>query len=631
MNGGMINQTKLVQGPKAIAMTAKKLRSRTAGMPLTLALALGSFTLLAVLSVVLVGAWSGYQNTVDLLRQKADVVLSSALTQLDLHLSAAENQASFLANAISEGEISPKDTDRFVAMMQGALAATPQISGLYFIDSNYRMTGAERTATSAVPVFAGLRMDPEIRRVLIDAQGHQGAYWADLLWRDEWQSLQVNMRYPVWQDGAFLGVMVANVSVPSLSEFMGNMESDFGFNAFILVDRQKVLAHPMMQFGFPGLTRWKPMPTLAQVGDPVLMSIWDEQGRDPSLSSLFAEGSGHAVRLGDETYLYIYREINTYGGHPWLVGSYLRASDLAAEFQRLFVAILFCGAILLLVLVGSVMMGRRISRPAQVLAREARLICTLDLDDVRPVPGSFFRELNEAAEAFNAMLVGLRWFEAYVPKTLVRRLIAAGLAGGTSGEVRQVTVLFTDIADFTGLSGLLTPTETAEFLNHHFSLISNCVLEEGGTIDKFIGDSVMAFWGAPEHQPDHAARALRAARAIARIVAKHGDEALPPRLKGRVLRVRVGVHAGPAVVGNIGSEERLNYTLVGQTVIIACRLEQFGRVLPLSHAGASTIVTTASTVLEAGHSLDDDDTEDIGPHRLRGTLEPVDLVRLLYA
>jgi class 3 adenylate cyclase len=598
-------------------------------MPLTLAVALGSFTLLAVIAVVLVGAWSGYRNTIDLLRQKADVVLSSALTQLDLHLSAAENQASFLANAISEGEISSEDPDRFVAMMQGALAATPQISGLYFIDTSYRMTGAERTETRAVPVFAGLSMDPDIRRMVADARTHNGAYWADLLWRDEWQSLQVNMRYPVWQKGTFLGVMVANVSVPSLSEFMGNMESDFGFNAFILIDKSRVLAHPLMQFGLPGLTRRNPIPTLAQVGDPVLMSIWDKNGYDDSLSSMFAEGTGHAVRLGDETYLFIYRQISTYGGHPWLVGSYLRASDLAAEFQRLFIAIIFCGLVLLLVLVGSVFMGRRISRPAQVLALEARLVRDLDLDAVRPVPGSYFRELNDAAEAFNAMLVGLRWFQAYVPKTLVRRLIAAGLAGETSGEVRQVTVLFTDIADFTGLSAKLSPMETAEFLNHHFSLVSNCVLAEGGTIDKFIGDSVMAFWGAPENQPDHAARALRAARAITQVMAERGASALPPALKNRVLRVRIGVHAGPAVVGNIGSEERLNYTLVGQTVIIASRLEQFGRALPPSHAGASTVVITASTIREAGLSVTDDGIEEIGAHRLRGTLDPVDLVRLI--
>lgn len=595
-------------------------------MPLTLAVVLGSFTLLAVLAVVLVGAWSGYQNTIDLLRQKADVVLNSALTQLHLHLTAAEDQAAFLATAISDHEVDPKDQDRFVAMIQGALAATPQISALYFIDANHRMTGAERTEASAVPVFAGLGLDPDIRRMVSDAHARKGPYWADLLWRDEWQALQVNLRYPVWRDGTFMGVMVANVSVPSLSAFMGNMESDFGFNAFILIDRQRVLAHPMMQFGFPGLTRWHAIPSLNEVGDPVLMSIWDPQSRDNTLSGLFAEGTGHAVRLGDETYLFIYREIFDYGGRPWLVGSYLRASDLAGEFKRLFIAILFCGVVLVAVLIGSVVLGKRISRPAQVLAREARLIRDLDLDAVRPVPGSFFRELNDAAQAFNAMLVGLRWFQAYVPKTLVRRLIAAGVAGVPSGELRHVTVLFTDIADFTGLASALGPTETADFLNEHFSIVSDCVLAEGGTIDKFIGDSVMAFWGAPEHQPDHAARALRAARAIARAIAHHNTQPQPAALKGRTLSVRIGVHSGPAVVGNIGSNERLNYTLVGQTVIIACRLEQFGRNLPSSYRGSSTITATASTVQEAGFSLSDPGIEHVGAHRLRGTREAVDLV-----
>ena len=179
----------------------------------------------------------------------------------------------------------------------------------------------------------------------------------------------------------------------------------------------------------------------------------------------------------------------------------------------------------------------------------------------------------DATGAFNAMVAGLRSFETYVPKTLVLRLLRGG--GGTvASEERQVTVMFTDIVGFSALAERASAAETAALLNRHFSAVATCIEAEGGTVDKYIGDGLMAFWGAPEDQPDHAARAVRAARAVARAVRRQADEqrrgGQPP------IRVRIGVHSGPAVAGNIGSKSRINYTLVGDTVNMAARIEQLG-------------------------------------------------------
>lgn len=596
----------------------------TAGMPLALALVLGTFAFIAVLLVLSIGTWTGYRNTVDLLQQKASLIVSSATNELKTHLDAAEEQTRFIGAAITSGSITPTSSDTFVAMLQGALAATPQISGLYFITPDYRLIGAERTDRSAVPVFAGLALDPDIRHMVAEAQRHHDAYWGKLTWRDEWRALQVTVRLPVWLDQTFLGVVMANVSVPSLSAIIADMQSAFGYHAFILVNHRYVLAHPLLQFGFPGLDRWRPMPTLTQMGDPVLMGIWESQNENRLLTSQLHKGNGHAIRLGDESYIFLYQQLSGYGPTPWLVGTYLPASDLSGELRRLVIAIILCLAILVLVLMGAVVLGQRISHPARVLARQARLVKDLDLDSVRPVPGSYFRELNDAAQAFNAMLVGLRWFQSYVPKTLVRRLITAGLTGDNASEERSVTVLFTDIRNFTTLSSKLTPAETATFLNHHFALITDCVLATGGTVDKFIGDAVMAFWGAPDHQNDHAARALITARAIAR--ALRNDE----QCRDAGLYVRMGIHTGPAVVGNIGSQERLNYTLVGQTVITAHRIEQFGKSFPVDGADSSLILASRETLNVAGQSivLSADEIDPVGSHRLPGLGKAVDLVRI---
>lgn len=172
------------------------------------------------------------------------------------------------------------------------------------------------------------------------------------------------------------------------------------------------------------------------------------------------------------------------------------------------------------------------------------------------------------------MLAGLKWFETYVPKNLVLRLMRSG---GTSvqSEEREVTVLFTDLVDFTQIGSRLAPAQLAALLNEHFTLLAEAIEAEEGTVDKYMGDSIMAFWGAPLDQPDHAARACRAARNIARRVS---IENVRRRAAGEApLGLRIGIHSGAAIVGNIGAPSRVNYTMIGDTVNIAQRLEGLGK------------------------------------------------------
>ncbi len=160
-----------------------------------------------------------------------------------------------------------------------------------------------------------------------------------------------------------------------------------------------------------------------------------------------------------------------------------------------------------------------------------------------------------------------------------------------ASETRELTVMFTDIVHFSEISERMGAEETAAFLNRHFGLLAACIEAEDGTIDKYIGDAVMAFWGAPDRMDDHAAR--RSARRAA------SPRRSPPtmraaRRKGlRPVRVRIGIHSGPAVVGNIGTPERVNYTIVGDTVNDAQRLEALGHKLD---AGADvTVLMSAET------------------------------------
>src|SRR5579862_3841694 len=137
-------------------------------------------------------------------------------------------------------------------------------------------------------------------------------------------------------------------------------------------------------------------------------------------------------------------------------------------------------------------------------------VCSSDLR-------SRLREIDDAAHSLDKARGALKWFGAYVPQRLVRRLMEVG-EDGVASRRRFVTVMFTDIVEFTPQAEELPEQETAELLNHHFALLGACIEHEHGVIDKYIGDSVMAVWGGISRDEDHAAAAIRAALAIARVI-----------------------------------------------------------------------------------------------------------------
>ena len=150
--------------------------------------------------------------------------------------------------------------------------------------------------------------------------------------------------------------------------------------------------------------------------------------------------------------------------------------------------------------------------------------------------------------------------------------------------------MFTDIVDFTPQAENMTSEAVAKMLNDHFEILATCIEAEGGTIDKYIGDAVMAFWGAPDYQIDHPARACRAAKSINDAINRDNKNRIAEGLSP--IRLRIGIHTGRLVVGNIGSSGRLNYTVVGDTVNVAQRIEQLGKTI--EHRSDSAVITLTS-------------------------------------
>ena len=159
--------------------------------------------------------------------------------------------------------------------------------------------------------------------------------------------------------------------------------------------------------------------------------------------------------------------------------------------------------------------------------------------------------------------------ERYSSPSVVERLQSVGEYGEMLAEEREISVLFTDLCGFTALSEKMAPADTARLLNSIFEQLTQVVFTHEGTLDKFMGDGMMAFFGAPFDQPDHAQRAVAAAWGMSEALDAINSELT----EDRRIDMRIGVNTGPAIVGDIGSQKRRDYTVVGDTVNVASRLE----------------------------------------------------------
>jgi class 3 adenylate cyclase len=365
-----------------------------------------------------------------------------------------------------------------------------------------------------------------------------------------------------------------------------------------------------------------PLPSIERVGDPVLAAIWQKPVGN-RLSPALA-GTGHIVEVNGRQWVFLYREVTSFGGN-WLVGRYFPMEVATQDLERLRWGVIGGGTALLGALLLAIIMGVRVGGSIRDLGTAAEALERLDFETV-PRVRSRLRELDDAGEALEKAHGALKWFGLYVPRRLVSRLMEEGTDSLVSRR-RVITVMFTDIVGFTMQAEDLPEHETADFLNRHFALVATCIEEEQGVIDKFIGDAVMATWGAIKHMDEHADHACRAALAIAQAV--KADNAERRKAGQAPVRVRIGLHSGPVVIGNIGAPGRINYTVVGDTVNTAQRMEQLGK--DYMQDGDDVVVlvsghTLAALTLHSG--LPNGVVLPADWHELRGRAQSISVHRL---
>jgi adenylate cyclase len=592
-------------------------------IPISLALGVAFVIVVtASLAILYLLLEKGRESTADLINERTSYIINGIQERINNHLEPVSGQSYFISRLIQQERINPYNDSELSDKLISALAATPQVSVLAFIRPNLQQIRVEQNQDNVSTRTIDMEDIPGVAEALEASRKSGTQSWGDLVWSEEMGQPLLNLRTPVWYKGKFSGVLFATVSVKELSGFLASAPEKTGSNSFILFDRDYVLAHRQVAHLQTTLIRAHPLLKISDVSDPVLAAIWSPDSRKLPNISNEADFNGHTADINGIKYAYIYRALADFGKAPWLIGTYFPLSELDLEARRLEAIAWLSLSILVVAILISWLIGLAVGRPVQRLANATAAIRNLDLTAVKEFERYRLREVDEAGQAYNSLIQAMRWFENYVPKKLVYRLMAQGDAAANLQE-REMTILFTDIVGFSSLSERISPSEIASFLNNHFRLLANCVEGEDGTIDKYIGDSVMAFWGAPMDQPDHAQRAVRAALAISDALIR--DNKNRRRQGMQPIRIRMGLHSGPVMVGNIGAPGRINYTVVGDSVNTAQRLEALGKKFMSNDEDVFTILSQETFDATGGEI----EVKSLGLHSVPGKKGALEIFKLL--
>ncbi|MEE4011565.1 adenylate/guanylate cyclase domain-containing protein [Roseibium sp. FZY0029] len=596
----------------------------------TLTTVIGGFVFITAALVLIVQAATSEK----VVRNLGGSLINSGMHALDqaftAQIEAVEEASSFTVDALTSGSILMSRPQEVADYMFGALSSMEHVSFLIVADRNGNFIQVDRGHADGilVPQFVPKTDETHALAGLIASSRDKTApFWSGPAFYPQRQHTYIAHVQPIHsagpEGGIYEGLVLMAMSMERLSEVTSDISTGLVQVFMINPQTYDVIAHPALPEVFNLLSPTHPLIDLENVPDSFLKTLRSTELVD---ASPFGIRPGHEMRAGYDVFgkkRFVVIQSADLGptGLPLSIGAHFPAEILEQPLEQLSDAILIGVALLGLSLVGAGFLARRIGQPIRRAALGAKAVADLELDAVEHLPGSFVRELDDLANGFNSMVGGLTAFSRYVPKTLVRKLLREGRADAPPEE-REVAVLFTDIAGFTSASEGMTATQTAAFVNHHLSMLGAEITKEGGTIDKYIGDSVMAFWGAPERLENPAEPAARAAIGMARAIRADNQTRIA---RGEApVRIRIGLHIGPLVVGDIGAPERVNYTVIGDTVNAASRLESLGKEID---EGADVVILVSG---EIAKRLDSTlERRPIGLHQVKGRIEPLEVVRLI--
>jgi len=536
------------------------------------------------------------------------------------HLGSARDMVGFLQELSDQGRLSSERRALGVELM-AALRSNSDYTWVSYSGEDGSFTGAYRASDGSLLFNASWIVDGKTKMEEFNVA--QNGTWTPLRTSDDYgydprtrpfYTRAVEANQPIWtppyvffgqeipgityaaprwnKERRRIGVFSVDFDLNRLSELMRQVSGTGTGTTFMFTPDGTLLAHPEVKCveceGKQGR-----LLKISDVKDPVLRSYAvaaKQVDMTPSPASVAEQnvrrlsfsadgkhylGAGTAYRVNDELAIVV-----------GLAAPEALFLDPIHENMR--TALIIALVVLAAGFAVALVLANTVARPLLEIADEMDRVARFDLREP-PHDRSVFLEIDRMEKSLGGMIRSLSSFAAYVPRDLVKMLVTTGQVARLEGRTKRITILFSDVAGFTSLSEKLAPNELVQRLGAYLSELATVIGREGGTVDKFIGDGVLAFWNAPLDQADHAVRAVRAAMTCQKRLAENrgADWALP---------TRIGLATGEVVVGNIGSVERMNYTVVGDTANLASRLEAlnktFGTSILLSDSCAAEVRDT---------------------------------------
>lgn len=377
------------------------------------------------------------------------------------------------------------------------------------------------------------------------------------------------VRMPISSDRA--GVVAGDILIGEAESLLREQGLGKSGVAFLFDDAGRVIAHPDLSKWLDARAtgnRLPDLPRLADVDTVGVRSAIDAWRKTNVSQQFFKDSDGREylaaiqpiIRAGTaDLRVVVFAPIDEF------------YSEIVAERRSLIVVAIL---LLLAALPAAFLIGNRLSLSLRILSREVDRIQRFRFSTM-PRLRSPIREIDDLGRSVYTMRSLVQTFSNFVPKRLVQQLVETGDSMELGGIRREATILFTDVENFTSLTEERDPTQVMLYTSRYFAAMSNVIAAHQGTVDKFIGDAVMGIWNAPVEYDEHVLQAceavLRCIEANDALNAEFAQEGWP------AYNTRYGLHVGDAMIGNIGSSDRMNYTALGATVNLASRLEALNK------------------------------------------------------
>lgn len=594
-----------------IAMTTNKAEPASSGARWRISLRVSLLTSIVLMvaltacAIHLLWAWTSARNTEDIVTQLNRQIISALKTEVDAVIRGAMQDQGIIAQLLADRAVEADGGAAVESLLLSFVKANPYYSfagvGLpngdylgaqrrdnaqlasivsrwnavkknalrterYFTtdgkDWQYFKT-VEKSSDYYAPerVWYGMAIDRPVEQIVTDtytfsSTGRPG----------------VNTARPILREGKLLGVATIAIELDRLSDFMRRQTVSANGTVFMVDSKGYVLAaRDAVEYIKPatGAQGDLSLPRLQDVQTPSLAiaarALAVKAGQD--FAKITEPLSFRYAERGEDYFI----SILPAGVNRWSLVTLVPANDFEARVER---NTQYLFLIVLAVTAGAAGLGlwlgqRGFVRPLSQIIAQTREVAGFDLTAVQRVP-SRIKEVDELSSAVVQMGAGLGSFGKYLPAGLVKTLLSRGVVAQPGAEKRTMSVFFMDLAGFTTISEALGP-KIVPYLDRYFGAMTEQIEAVQGTIDKFIGDCVMAFWGAPDYDEEHATKACAAALRCLQTLEVLRSEW--PAQWASHLDVRIGINTGRVIVGNIGSHARINYTVVGDPVNLASRLE----------------------------------------------------------